>query len=220
MRCWDPGDPAWWRVYHVDYRNPNALHRRTYGPTSRFDHHQPAPDGSAREDPDQRSVIYLGREQHVAAVEGFWDQDPDPGDPLAARVCTRHHIAQVRPKASVRLLSLLGDDILEIGALPELSTGPTSTHPLAQEWARAIYEDQPDIAGLWYAGAHNFGECIVLWDRAADLEIVTEGGADRNWPLHQPGIWERVADRYSRGRRSMTRIRPDRCPRCRELGLR
>jgi hypothetical protein len=222
---WDPGDdPAWWRVYHRDYRNPSALFRRTFGPTSRFDHHRADGSGRPTEDPDQRSVVYLGRARTVATAEVFWDQEGDPADPnadpLVARVCPRHYIAQVRPRAPVKLLSLLDDDLDLIGALPELSSGSTATHPLAQEWARAIYEDHDDIAGLKYKGAHNYGECIVLWDRAPDLEVVTEVGADRDWSLHEDDVWARVSVEYARGRRSMTRIDPDRCPRCRDLGLR
>ena len=204
---WDPGDQAWWRAYHRDYRTPGPLHRRTFGPISRFDHHQASADAPV-EDPDERSVVYLGVDLHVACAELFWDQKPDeynPGaDPFVARVCTRHHIAQVRPRALVPLLSILGADVDLIGALPELCTGPTDDHPIAQAWARAIYESehytQRGVCGIRYRGAHDFGECMVLWDRAPQLEVVQELVGERDRPLHEPGVWERVLKEYfSRG---------------------
>lgn len=107
---WDPGDHAWWRVYHRDYRTPDPLHRRTFGPISRFDHHQAAP-GAPAEDPDGRSALYLGIEHAVATAEVFWDQEDDEYNPgaarLVARVCAHHHVAQVRPRATIRLLSIV-----------------------------------------------------------------------------------------------------------------
>lgn len=224
---WDSGDEAWWRVYHRDYRSPDPLHRRTFGPVSRFDHHQ-APPGAPAEDPDGRSALYLGREPAVAAAEVFWDQEDDEynlgADPLVARVCVRHHVAQVRPRReAARLLSIVGADVDLIGALPELSTGSADQHPIAQAWARAVYEDYTDagVCGIMYQGAHQFGICVVLWDRAPTLDVIQDAKGDRDWQVHQPGAWERVLAAYSAsGRRHMTKVTSDRCPRCRELGLR
>ena len=222
-RIWDPGDdPAWFRIYHHDYQNPTPLHRRTFGPISRFDHHQRDAAGNPREDPDQRSVIYLGRMRGSAAVEVFWDQPSNPGDPSGlhiARVCPRHQIAQLRPTGKIELLSLLDGDADDIGALPELSTGPTDTHRLAQDWAQAVYEDL-NLCGIWYPGAHNLGECIVLWDNSPALEVVVDSGRDRDESLHTLGVWEPMVEEYSTRMRSMVQIAPDECPRCRGLGLR
>jgi hypothetical protein len=220
---WDPGDPAWWRVYHRDYRTPEPLHRRTFGPLSRFDHHQAA-GGAPAEDPDGRSVLYLGCDRAVACAEVFWDQrDDDPAaNPLVARVCTHHRIAQIRPRAPIGLLSIVGADIDLIGALPALSTCPTSQHTITQAWARSIYDEYRyrGVSGIKYRGAHDFGECMVLWDCAPKLELVQAGGEDRDLAMQWRGVWERVLNEYSQGRRSMTKVTPDRCPRCRELGLR
>lgn len=224
LRAWDPGDKAWFRVYHRDYQTPGPLHRRTFGPRARFDHHRPDGAGRAREDPDGRSVIYLGRTLGVALAEVFWDQPADPTDPgtgpKLGRICPRHYMAQLRPTAKVeRLLSLCDGDADAIDALPQLSTGPTEDYPLTQRWALAIYEDL-ESSGIWYPGAHNLGESIVLWDNAAPLETVKDVGRERDHPLHEPGIWELALDAYSTAKRSLQKITSDECPRCRELGLR
>jgi hypothetical protein len=219
---WDPGnDPAYWRVYHQDYQNPTPLHRKTYGPTARFDHHASTSTGEPREDPNQRSTIYVGVTQATALAEVFWDQEPDPADASVgkriARVCPRHRIAQIRPRAPVKLLSLLDDGCDEVGALPELCTGPTEDHIVTQQWAGAIYEDLSP-QGLCYVGAHQLGKCIVLWDNSPDLEVV-EAGETRDWSLHEPGVWERVSAEYETRSRAMLKISTTQCPRCRSLGL-
>lgn len=220
---WDPGDAAWYRIYHQDYHNPDPLFRRTFGPVSRFDHHQRDTSGKPCEDPDGRSAIYLGHTRRAAAAEVFWDQEPDPAnphaDPRVARVCTRHRIAQIRPRGKAELLSLLDDHADDIGALPELSTGPTDDHSMAQQWALAIYEDL-ESDGIVYAGAHNLGACMVLWDNAPALEVVSDNGMPRDVPIQTPDVWEPMAEEYQSRTRSMIKITPDECPRCRELGLR
>lgn len=219
IRSWDHGDAAWWRVYHLDYQNPTALHRRTFGPLARFDHHQLDAARKPREDPDRRSVIYLGDSRKTAAAEVFWDQERLPGDPdelHVARVCRWHRLVQLRPKAPIQLLSLLDGDGDDIGVLPELSTGPTAIHPLAQEWARAIYRDLEEACGILYRGAHEYGDCIALWDRGGELEVVP----DRDVPLHADGVWERVLAEYESRTRTMVKIESSDCSRCRELGLR
>jgi hypothetical protein len=61
---------------------------------------------------------------------------------------------------------------------------------------------------------------MVLWDNAPALEVVVDDGVPRNVPIHTAGIWEPMAKEYQTRTRSMIKITPDQCPRCRELGLR
>ncbi len=83
----------------------------------------------------------------------------------------------------------------------------------------AIYEDIPEACGIVYAGAHQMGRCIVLWDRAPALEVVAAEG-ERDWSLQEDGIWERVASEYESPTRAMVKITTPQCPRCRQLNLR
>jgi hypothetical protein len=237
--AWAPGSAAWWRVLHQSYQDPDPLLPRTYGPISRFDPHQVFDDGPCQ-DPDERGTIYLAEERVTACREVFYDsseEDEDAADgSLVARVCWRHRAAHVAPCSTFRLLSILGNHADAIGALPELATGPTREHAKSQAWARKIYEqygcarrEQPkegleDVHGMMYSGAHDEGKCIVLWsDKETgrpDLELVEIDGEKQNPRMHDEGIWERVEGEYATLRRSMVRIFPDACPRCRELGLR
>lgn len=222
-REWDPGEAGWWRLYHRDYRTPNARHRRKFGPVSRFDHHEPDSAGLPRDDPSGREAIYLGETRLTCAAETLWDQLPAPGDPpdgpRIARVCFRYRLAQLRPKSPVTLLRLDESHADAIGALPELATGPTSEHPMAQEWARAIYEDL-DVHGIYYPAAHNLGTSMVLWDHAPELEVVRDGGRPRDLSLHDPRLWDRILVEYSINDRSLVKIEPYECPKCRKAGLR
>jgi hypothetical protein len=223
---WDPAENAWIRIYHRDYLTPNGLHRRTHGPHARFDHHRATGSGAAQEDPEGRSVIYLGENDKVALAEAFWDQRWDPASsssgPLIARACTRHYIAQLRPRAPIEhILSLAEDGADAIGALPELSTGPTTSYELTREWAGAIYEDLGAL-GIQYPSAHQLGLSLVLFNTAPDLEIVIANGELRDRPVQSPELWDGLRATYAgrSRRRALIPIQPDECPLCRQRGLR
>lgn len=210
---WEPGDAALYRLYHCDPHNPDARHRREYGPLARFDHHLPAADGSPRPCPERRSVTYLGENRKTVGAEVFWDAGP------TARVCPRHRLSQLRPLATVRLLDLTGDGADEIDALPALATGDSTDYGLTQEWARAIYEEC-GVDGIRYPGAHQLGVCTVLFERSAELEVVVDGGVEVDLPLQDPQVWDRFHTEYTLGRRrSAVAIDSDGCTRCNDLGL-
>ena len=49
---------------------------------------------------------------------------------------------------------------------------------MTQQWARAIYEDQPagpGITGIHYRSGYNSGQALALWDCDADVEVVHDG---------------------------------------------
>jgi hypothetical protein len=65
---------------------------------------------------------------------------------------------------------------MAIGALPSLADG-SEPRPLTQEWARAIYEDQPagpEATGIRYRTGYNFGYSLALWDCDDGVEIVRD----------------------------------------------
>jgi hypothetical protein len=67
---------------------------------------------------------------------------------------------------------------MAIGALPALDDG-NEARSLTQQWARAIYEDQPagpEITGIHYRSGYNSGQALALWDCDADVEVVRDGG--------------------------------------------
>jgi len=217
-KVWDPGNGAMWRIYHRDPRTPHALHRRTFGPISRFDPHRATSSGDRQEDPESRAATYLGADIATAGAEVFWDDSPGPDIP--ARVCPRHWAAQLRTTAPIRLLDLVAENGFdEIGALPELATGASDAREVTQEWGVAIYEDL-EAPGIWYPGAHQLGDCLVLFDTAPPLQFVFDGGLPRDRAIQSPGMWRRFKSAYTRGhRRRVEPISSDECHRCQELGL-
>ena len=68
---------------------------------------------------------------------------------------------------------------LAIDALPALGDG-NEARSLTQQWARAIYKDQPagpGITGIHYRSGYNSGQALALWDCDADVEVVRDGTA-------------------------------------------
>jgi RES domain len=215
---WEPGDAAWWRIYHLDWQNPDALHRRSNGPWSRFDHHRRSPAGDPQYDPDGRAVTYLGQDMATVASEVFWD--PAESDPIAL-ICPRHWIAQVATAATVQLVDLVSEGGFDaIGAPPELSTGASDQYTITQEWARAVYEDL-GMPGIKYPGAHSLGPCMVLFETAPPLTVVHDDGDALDLPVQDPRVWDRFrkACKGKNKRRVVQKISSTECPSCNRLGL-
>jgi hypothetical protein len=181
---------GWCQIYHRSTHTPNGVTHRTYGPLHRLDHHVPSKGGSPRVSPEGRSVLYVAGNLPTALGEVF-------GDYPEAAVCPNYRIALVRPAAPLQLLDLRGQGAaMRIGALPSLATGD---YPRArtQEWARAIYEDQPvarkTVRGVYYDAAHSNGPALALWDTAGDVEVVRSGrGQAQDIALTAPRLWSRV----------------------------
>jgi hypothetical protein len=139
------------------------------------------------------------------------------GDHRAAAVCANYRIALVRPTSPIDVLDLRGQGAaMRIGALPSLATGE---HPRrrTQEWARAIFEDQPvarrTVHGVYYDAAHSNGPALALWNTEHRVELVTSSsGAMQDFALTDPRMWPRVVDAaVSLGMRADLVVR---CPRC------
>lgn len=199
----------WVRVFHLGTQCPSPGFRRRFGPLHRFDHHTKVPPGP-QSCPQGRSIIYLAQTLGTALAEVF-------GDEPTATICPNYRVALLQVGADCRVQDLTGHGAMAIGALPSLCTGPVD-RSLTQEWARAIYWDQPagtPIDGVHYRSAHDEGPCLALFERSPGLLEITSPTCP---PGGQPLL--ALADRVSvllaeRG----VRFRPidaDDCERCRQ----
>lgn len=134
-------------------------------------------------------MLYVAANLVTAVGEVF-------GDLSAAEVCSNYRIALLRPTAPIDVLDIRGQGAaMAIGALPSLATGD---YPRArtQEWARAIYEDQPaarKIHGIYYNAAHTNGPALALWDTDDQVEVVRDrADAEQDLALGDPRVWPRV----------------------------
>ncbi len=134
---------------------------RHFGPTERFDHHQPgSPSPDAR-----RGIYYAGAEMWDCAVEVFW----------RTRIIrlANNRFAEVLVQRDLRLLDISSDGAMRIGATAALSKG--GPREKTQSWARHIYNhsdtyryDGLPIDGLMYSNSHNEGRAVALFERASD----------------------------------------------------
>lgn len=181
---------GWCRIYHRSAHTPDGITHRRYGPLHRLDHHLPSADGKPQLSADGRSVLYVAANLTTAFGEVF-------GDYPEAHVCPNYRIALIRPTTPLLLLDLRGQGAaMRIGALPSLATGDCP-RTRTQEWARAIYEDQPvareSVRGVYYNAAHTNGPALALWDTTGDITTVHDGhGTAQDLPLADPRIWSRV----------------------------
>ncbi|MGX6508733.1 RES family NAD+ phosphorylase [Rhodococcus sp. SJ-2] len=169
---WTPADGAaapWYRIYHHDRFTSGGAAFKPYGPSGRFDHHTPSFTDPAI-DPDGRSVLYLGIDLATCAGEVF-------GEAGVAALCSKWRAAQVRP---LREIVTFGQDepgaAMALGALPALASG-NENRELTQQWARAIYEDQPaatKIEGIHYRSAYRGDRALALWDCSDDVEVAVD----------------------------------------------
>lgn len=171
------------RLYHRDNFAPTGEFRRTFGPLNRFDHHRPTLSGEAQEDPDGRSIIYVGSDVRTCGIEVF-GSDTLPF-PIEAPVCERWTVATVVPVADVILQDVMGSGAADLRALQSLGSGNVH-RSCSQEWARAIYKDtpaDPRVSGVRYLASRGGGESFAVWDTAAALLPLGEQ------PLQEPDPW-------------------------------
>jgi hypothetical protein len=171
---------------------------------ARLDHHTvqpPAPGDPHAADPsriptpwicpDGRTVLYVGANLRTAFSEVYTDLAKN------AAVCAQMRIAIIRPSKPLALLDIKSEGAaMLIDALPSLATGDYP-RPRTQEWARAIYEDQPvprsrrPIRGIYYQSAHAGGTALALMNTAGAVELIQDSrGVDQDFALHS--IWRHV----------------------------
>lgn len=208
------GSWPWCRVYHRDYQTPTATTSRSFGPLARFDHHTPAPTGEPTQSQPGRTVLYLGGDLETSVCEVF-------GDTGEVAICPNFRVALLRPVRPLILFSLtVAGSALAVGAIASVGDGP---HPrsLTQQWARAIYEDDPTgehVEGIIYPSAYNFGTAMAIWDSTATtplVEVVT-GARDiqQDFPLAHPTIYARLLRSMTYRRYTVRLVAAEDCRRC------
>ncbi len=108
---------------------------------------------------------------------------------------------------------------LAIGALPSLADGSES-RPLTQEWARAIYKDQPagpEATGIRYRSAYNFGYSLALWDCDDGVEIVRDArGRLQDMALTDSRVQERLQVQMRKRLIKVTTVSSADCTECKK----
>jgi len=105
---------------------------------------------------------------------------------------------------------------LAIGALPALADG-SEPRPLTQEWARAIYEDQPagtEATGVRYRSAYNFGFSLALWDCDDGVEIVRARGRLQDMAINDSRVFRRFQVQMRKRLISVTTVSSATCAEC------
>ena len=148
---------------------------------NRFDHHTPPVTAKAI-DPDGRSVSYFGVNLATAACEVF-------GEAGVAPVCPGFRVTLVRPVREIVTYDLAQPNAaMAIGAVPALASG-NENRELTQQWAQAIYEDQPTatkVEGIRYRTAYRDDYSIVLWDCPDAVEVAMDAkGQPLDIPLNE-----------------------------------
>lgn len=207
-----PGTPRWrWcRVYHRSAHVPDGIAFRPFGPLYRLDHHHES-------DPPQidatgRRILYAGVDLATSASEVF-------GEAGVAAVCPNYRVSIVAPTVPLPLFDLASEGAaMAIGALPSLASG-NEPRALTQQWARAIYEDEPagpGVCGVRYRSAYNYGYSVALWDCDDRVQIVRDGaGRIQDLPLDDPRVLGRLQVEMRKRRINVTTVSESECPTCR-----
>jgi hypothetical protein len=196
-------------VYHRSPYLPDAATGRTFGPLYRFDPQRPGSCGPV-DDPDGRSVLYVGADLATSASEVF-------GEVGEASLCPAWRVALLRPTGQRRLFDLTAPGTaMAIGALPAVADGPYP-RKLTQQWARAIYEDDPTgvhVDGIRYRSAYNGGIALALWDSYGSVGVVSSAGRPQDVALREPAMFARLVTAMTVRRITISLIPSQRCPRC------
>ncbi|GEM_PF-1506180 len=212
---WTPAAAAsspWFRIYHRSVHTPDGITFRPWGPAARFDHHTPpitAPDI----DPEGRSVIYFAVDLATAACEVF-------GGGGVASVCSNYRVTLVRPVREIVTYDLArAGAAMAIGAVPALALGHEKRE-LTQQWAQAIYEDQPaatKVEGIHYLTAYRQDESIALWDCPDAVEVALDAkGQPLDIPLNHGRGRRLLLDALDGTDIPVSFIADDDCDQCRD----
>lgn len=181
-----------------------------FGPLGRFDPHTAPPDAPAV-DPAGRSVLYVGEDLVTSACEVF-------GEAGEALLCPAWRVALLRPTRPRTLFDLTAPgSAMAIGALPSLADGPYA-RGLTQQWARAIYEDDPTgrhVDGVRYRSAYDGGLALALWDSAGTAATVTDADLiEQDHRLTHPAVLDRLEAGLARRHIVVSMVASPDCPRC------
>jgi hypothetical protein len=197
-------------VYHYGSHNRQGHSARTWGPLYRFDPHRRDSAGNAQADPDGRSVVYVAGDLATGLCEVF-------GESGVAQVCPRYRVAIVEPTTPTVLFDLCTPGAaMAIGALPALADG-NEARELTQQWAQAIYEDQPAhrrVDGIKYRSAYNGGVSLALWDSDERVRTLIRRGNAADYALDSSALLPRVTVDLDLRRIRLERVDSVNCTSC------
>jgi len=140
------------------------------------------------------------------------------GEAGEARICPSYRVALLRPLGGLTTFDLtVPGSAMAIGALPSLADG-AYPRSLTQEWARAIYEDNPTgshVDGVRYTSAYNGGRSLALWDIAARVAVVhNSSSTPQDFPLADPAVLPRLQVALRDRRVHLTLVPASSCADC------
>jgi hypothetical protein len=160
--------------------------------------------------------LYVGVNLVTSMCEVF-------GETREALFCPRWRVAILQPTdaAGIDVFDLtIPGSAMAIGALPALADGALP-RALTQQWARAVYEQQPTYppthaAGIRYRSAYNGDLALAIWDTAggAAITTVSAAGVAEDLPLNDPRIQFRVQTQLLKRRIDMRVIDSSACSFC------
>jgi RES domain len=164
-----------WRIYHRGGAHPAAWNRfRHFGPvpTMRFDPHSlPAREQS-------RGIVYAALGVYTCFAEVF--QETRTIERYRGGPC----LVGLELARSVSLLDLTGTWPTRAGASMALSSGRRDR---ARAWSARIYEDYPEVEGLYYPSSMDGNQpAVALYERAQD--------ALPAWPLFHRALADPALD--------------------------
>ena len=142
------------RIYDPTKHNTQALTFRSWGPLSRFDHH----DGPEQREYPDKGIHYSGLSLSCCLVETF-------GDSGVINI-KEQRLAFLALKRQLKLLELRENGAMKVGSVAALAQ--TADREISQAWSRYFYTSYPDIDGIIYYNAHNYEDAIALYERAED----------------------------------------------------
>ncbi len=153
---------------------------RTFGPLTRmrFEHHLPP-----RRHHKVEAVWYAAGSLRGAVAETFGNDPRIIDKGMGTRVCL------VELSKPLRLLSLYGNGPRVLDRALDQRICTTTRYETCRKWARAIYEQFPDLVGLRWKGRQLGTENVVLTDRADFDSLVLIDDRD----ISDPAVWPRIA---------------------------
>lgn len=146
------------RIFNPTRYDASATGFRTFGPVSRFDHHQ---CNSSQQD-FQRGIIYAGFSLSCCIAKYFGDSEIINVENI--------QLAIIYLNQELKLLDLRGKAAMSAGTVTAIS-GITQRN-ITQQWGKYFYEHielYGKIDGLIFSGAHNGEDAISLYERAEPI---------------------------------------------------
>ncbi len=152
---------------------------RHFGPMDdqRFDHHQPPKNKDKSE-----GVWYAGMTLKGAVAERFGrhPQIVDANGP--------DRVILLEVSSFIRVFDFVDDAARFAAPGMDQRIGTSTDYALTQQWARTIYQQRHDIAGIRWRGRQAGTINIVLSDRA-DLSRLT---IVHDYSISDPAVWPRI----------------------------